>query len=132
MTKKSSVTVDSSFFLQLALGVFFLMLGIMGLGSYNSKLSEVARFLGRNDTLRVVMSVVEIAMGIILVARLFVAFPGDIAKVVSIALFALWALYMVISLFMNKQFMEPDAVTWLYKLAWHSVILAALWAVGIK
>jgi len=104
----------------------------MGLGNYNSKLSEVARFLGRDDTLRIVMSVVEIAMGLILVAKLFVAFPEGIARIVSIALFALWALYMLISLVLNEQFMEPDAVTWLYKLSWHSIILAALWVVGIK
>jgi hypothetical protein len=131
MTKKSP-TLDSYFFLQLALGLFFLMLGIMGLSEHNSKLSAVARFLGRNDTLRVIMSVVEIVMGVALAAKLFVAFPDDVARTVSIALFALWALYMLVNLVLNNNFMEPTAVAWLYNLAWHSVILASLWIVGIK
>jgi hypothetical protein len=132
MARKSAVQFDASFFLQLSLGVFFFMLGIIGLGNYNSKLSEVARFFGRNDTLRILMSVVEIAMGAILVAGLFVSVASGIAKLLSIALFALWILYMLINLVLNGRFMEPNAVVWFYNLAWQAVILVSLWIVGKK
>lgn len=130
MAKKIGSAAAPIFLLQLALGVFFLMLGIMGLGNYNSRLSEVARFFGRDDTLRVVMSVVEIVMGVILVLGLFMSVADDITKVLMIVLFVLWALYMVLNLFLNHSFLEPNTVVWLYNLAWHSVILASIWVVG--
>jgi hypothetical protein len=130
MAKKSGSIQLPIFLLQLALGVFFLMLGIMGLGNYNSTLNEVARFFGRDDTLRVVMSVVELVMGVILVLGLFMSASADITKIFTFALFALWALYMILNLFLNKSFLEPSTVVWLYNLAWHSVILVSIWVVG--
>jgi hypothetical protein len=132
MAKKPAVQFDASFFLQLSLGAFFLMMGIMGLGNYNSKLSEIARALGRDDQLRVVMSLVELVMGIVLVSELFVSLSANIAKLLSLTLFGFWILYMLISLVLNGRFMEPNAVVWLYNLAWHTVILTALWIVGRK
>jgi hypothetical protein len=132
MSKRSGFSVSSSLLLQLCLGAFFLMLGIMGLGDYNSKLSEVARFFGRDDTLRIVMAVIEIIMGGILILGLVVTVSGGIAKVFSLALFALWALYMFMNFFMNKAFLEPSAVVWLYNFSWHAVILVSLWMVGRK
>jgi hypothetical protein len=132
MPKKAGIALTPFFFLQLCLGLFFLMLGIVGLGDYNSKLSEAARLLGRNDSLRVVMAVVELVMGAILVAGLFVKVPAGLAKIFSITLFALWALYMLIALVFNDSFLEPSAVVWLYNLSWHAVILSALWMVGKK
>lgn len=132
MSKKSGFSLSSAMLLQLCLGVFFLMLGIMGFTEYNSKLSEVARFFGRDDTLRVIMAVIELVMGGILLLGLFVAVSGGIAKLFSIALFALWALYMFMQFFMNKAFLEPSAVVWLYNFSWHAVILVSLWVVGRK
>jgi hypothetical protein len=130
MAKKSGISFSSLFFLQLSLGVFFLMLGIMGLGDYNSKSSEFARFFGRDDTMRVVMSVVELVMGVILMLGLFMSVSADLTKVFSFALFGLWALYMIINLFLNDTFLEPNTVVWLYNISWHAVILVGLWVVG--
>jgi hypothetical protein len=130
MAKKSAVSFSSLFFLQLCLGVFFLMLGIMGLGDYNSRASEFARFFGRDDTMRVVMSVVELVMGVILVLGLFMSVSADLTKIFSFSLFALWGLYMVVNFFLNDAFLEPNAVVWLYNVSWHAVILVGLWVVG--
>jgi hypothetical protein len=130
MAKKEGSLTLPIFLLQLSLGLFFLTLGIMGLGSYDSGLSKAARFFGRDDTLRVVMAVVELVMGVILVLGLFVSVSADLTKIFIIALFVLWALYMLLNLFLNNSFFEPNAVTWLYNLAWHSVILVSIWVVG--
>jgi hypothetical protein len=130
MAKKSGVSISSLFFLQLFLGVFFLMLGIMGLGDYDSKASEFARFFGRDDTMRVVMSVVELVMGVILILGLFMSVSADLTKIFSFTLFALWALYMAIKFFLNDSFLEPNAIVWLYNISWHAVILIGLWVVG--
>lgn len=132
MASKKGISITSIFFLQLCLGVFFLMLGIVGLGHYNSKLSEVARFFGRNDTMSIIMSVIELVMGGILILGLFVTVSGSIARIFSIALFALWAVYMFINFFMNKSFLEPSEVVWCYNFSWHAIILASLWVVGRK
>jgi hypothetical protein len=130
MSKKAGVSISSLFFLQLCLGVFFLMLGIMGLGNYNTKFSEVARFFGRDDTMRVIMSVVELVMGVVLVLGLFVSVSADLTKIFTFALFVLWAVYMVINFFLNDSFLEPNTVVWLYNISWHAVVLVGLWVVG--
>ncbi|MDP3177283.1 MAG: hypothetical protein Q8M76_05215 [Spirochaetaceae bacterium] len=130
-SRKSGYSVNSAFFLQMALGVFFIMLGIMGVTNYNSKLSEVARFFGKNDAMNIVIAIVELAMGAILVLGLFAPISGNLAKIISIALFALWALYILVRYFFND-FAEPDFVPWLYNLSWHAVILVSLWMVGKK
>jgi hypothetical protein len=132
MAKKSIVSISSLFFLQLCLGVFFLMLGIMGLGDYNAKFSEVARFFGRDDTMRVIMSVAELVMGVILVLGLFISVSADLTKVFAFALFALWAIYLVINFFLNDSFLQPNTVVWLYNISWQAVILVGLWVVGRK
>ncbi len=130
MATKSGSSFGSAFFLQLSLGAFFLMLGIMGLGDYDSGLSKAARFFGRDDTLRIVMAVVEIVIGVVFVLGLFVSVSAALSRILVIALFALWALYMLLNLFLNKSFLEPNTVAWLYNLSWHSVILISIWAVG--
>jgi hypothetical protein len=132
MTKRGGFSVSSAMLLQLCLGVFFLMLGIMGLGDYNSKLSEFARFFGRDDTPRVIMAIIELIMGGILILGLVVTVSGGVAKVFSLALFALWALYIFMHFFMDKAFLEPTVVVWLYNFSWHAVILVSLWVVGRK
>lgn len=129
MAKRAAPVLDSGFFLQLALGLFFVMLGVSGLTSYNSKLSEFARLFGRNDGLNLVLAVVELVMGIVLVLGLFVAMPRNLAGTLALVLFGLWALYIVMR-FVTRDFMEPNFVTWTYNLSWHLVILVSLWVVG--
>lgn len=131
MAKRSSFTIDSLFFLQLSLGLFFLALGILGLTNYNSKLSEIARFLGRNDGLRIVTSVIELVMGGILVLGLFLSVSSGLARIFSFALFGLWAAYVLYYFFFNNLF-KPDFIPWLQEVAWRSVILVSLWVVGRK
>ena len=132
MAQKKTVSFTSIFFLQLVLGVFFLMLGIMGLGNYDSDMSRVARWFGRDDTLQVIMSIVELVMGGILLFGLFIPVAGNLARIFSFALFILWALYLFMTYFINGNFFEPSAVVWLYGMARDSVVLVALWVVGRK
>lgn len=129
MAKRAAPVLDSAFFLQLALGLFFVMLGVSGLTSYNSKLSEFARLFGRNDGLNLVLGVVELVMGVVLVLGLFVAMPKNLAGPLALVLFGLWALYIVMR-FVTRDFMEPNFVAWTYNLSWHLVILVSLWVVG--
>lgn len=133
MARKSGSVFVSVFFLQLALGVFFLILGISSLTDYNNPdiLTGLRRAFGKNDALSLVLAVVEIVMGAVLVLGLFMTVSADMAKFFSIALFLLWAIYMLVA-FIVQNFLEPNFLTWLYRLSWHSIILVSLWIVGRK
>jgi uncharacterized membrane protein YphA (DoxX/SURF4 family) len=131
MTKKVGNLSLPIFFLQLCLGVFFLVLGIMGLTNYNNPdlLSRIGRAFGNNNTLSLVMAVVEIVMGAILVLGLFLSASADLTRLVGVVLFILWALYMVVTFFVQGLF-KPDLLPWLYQVSWNSIILISLWIVG--
>jgi hypothetical protein len=129
MTKKVGTLSLPTFFLQLFLGVFFLVLGISNLTHYNSGLSEFKRAFGNNDTLSVIMAVIEIVMGAFLVLGLFVSASTDMTKLLGLVLFVLWALYMVVT-FIVQDFLKPSLLPWLYQVSWNAIILISLWIVG--
>ena len=117
MAQKKTVSFTSIFFLQLALGVFFLMLGIMGLGNYNSDLSKVARWFGRDDTLRVIMAVVELVMGGILLFGLFIPVAATSRGSSPSPSSSSGPSIIFMTYFINGNFLEPSAVVWLYGMA---------------
>lgn len=129
MVKKIGNLAVPTFFLQLFLGVFFLVLGISNLTNYNADWNALRRAFGSNQTLALAMAVVEIVMGALLVLGLFVTLSDDVTKVLGFVLFVLWGLYMVVSFIVND-FIKPDLLTWLYRVSWNSVILVSLWIVG--
>jgi uncharacterized membrane protein YphA (DoxX/SURF4 family) len=129
MVKKIGNLAVPIFFLQLALGVFFLVFGVSNLTNYNSDWNELRRAFGRNDTLALVTAVVEIVMGALLVLGLFLTLADDVTKILGLALFVLWGLYMVVTFIVNG-FLKPDFLTWLYRFSWNAVILISIWIVG--
>ena len=131
MAKKQVSVVSAVFLLQLCLGVFFIVLGISNLTNYNSDWSELKRAFGKNDSLSLAMAVVELVMGAILVFGLFLSVSADLTKLLGIALFILWALYIVLAFFIQN-FLEPNFLAWLYPLSWHGIILISLWIVNKK
>ncbi|MEI6876002.1 MAG: hypothetical protein WCL50_12835 [Spirochaetota bacterium] len=129
MSKKASSALSAEFVLQICLGAFFLVLGIMGVTSYKSNLSGVLRFFGKNDTLNIVVAIAEIAMGAVLLIGLFAKVSGQIGQILGIVLALLWVIYLVMTYFVNKPF-EPSFIEWLFKLSRDLVILVSLWIVG--
>jgi hypothetical protein len=129
MTKRSGFSVSSAFFLQLSLGLFFLMLGIMGLESRHSFGANMGRFFGKDDSLQLVMSIVEICVGAILLLGLFVSVSSALSGLVTLAIFVLWAAFIVLVYFVDG-LGKPGWIVWLYEVSWHCVILVALWMVG--
>jgi hypothetical protein len=129
MVKRIGSLAVPTFFLQLCLGVFFLVLGVSNLTNYNTDWNALRRAFGSNQTLALIMAVVEIVMGALLVLGLFITLSDDVTKLLSFVLFVLWGLYIVVSFIVNE-FLKPDFLTWLYRLAWNSVILVSIWIVG--
>jgi hypothetical protein len=131
MVKKIGSLTVSIFFLQLCLGVFFLVFGVSNLTDYNSGWGELKRAFGNNEGLALATAVVEIVMGALLVLGLFLTLSDDVTKVLGFVLFVLWGLYMVVTFIVNG-FLKPNFLSWLYNLAWNSVILVSIWIVGRK
>ena len=129
MTRKIGSLAVPTFFLQLFLGVFFLVLGVSNLTNYNSDWNALKRAFGSNQTLAFAMAVVEIVMGALLVLGLFITLTDEVTKVLGFVLFVLWGLYMVVSFIVND-FLKPDFLTWLYRVSWNAVILVSIWIVG--
>jgi len=131
MAKKAEFSSTSVFLLQLCLGVFFIVLGISDLSRYDSFGSQISRAFGNNQVLSLIMAVLELVMGAVLVLGLVVSVPSGMTRILGLALFVLWAVYMIVR-FVANDFLKPDFLTWLYNLSWHSIILVSLWIVGRK
>lgn len=131
MTNNSKSLFGSIFFLQLALGVFFIVLGISDVSNSDPSLNPLTRVFGSNEILAVLPAIIEIVMGAILVLGLFMQLSNGITRFMGVALFVLWAAYIVLAFFVDS-FLKPSFLTWLYRLSWHCVILMSLWIVGRK
>jgi hypothetical protein len=128
MAKKAEFSSTSVFLLQLCLGVFFVVLGISDLSKYDFGGS---RAFANNQVLSLIMAVLELVMGAILVLGLIVSVPSGMTRILGLALFVLWGVYVVV-VFIINEFLRPDFLTWLYRLSWHCIILVSLWLVGRK
>ena len=131
MAKKAEFSSTSVFLLQLCLGVFFVVLGVSDLTGYNTGVNKALRYIGDNQVLSLIMAVLELVMGAILVLGLVVSVPSGMTRILGLALFVLWAVYIVVR-FIANDFLEPNFISWLYNLSWHCIILVSLWIVGRK
>jgi len=130
MSKKASLPFGADLVLQLSLGAFFLAAGIMGITSYNSNVSGVLRFFGKNDTLNLVVSIVEIAMGAWLLIGIFAHVTGTLGQLLGYVLAGLWAVLIVMTYVINNPPTSPHFIEWLSQLSRDLVILVSLWIVG--
>jgi uncharacterized membrane protein YphA (DoxX/SURF4 family) len=128
MNRTQSIAI---FLLRISLGVFFLVLGIQGLMMHTSRTSEIFRWFGRNDTLSIIVSVIQVLAGSLLIIGLFVPVGSGIFRLLSLGVLILWGVYMVMTLFL-KNFLQPDTLSWLYKTSWSCIILTSLWIVTAK
>lgn len=129
MAKRQTFALSSVFFLQLVIGIFFLSLGILGIQGHDSTLSQIRRTLGNNDSLQLVIAIVELVAGIVLVVGLFVSISGELQRLVGLILFCLWALVLILQ-YVVDGFDSKYFLTWLQGLALNSVVLVGLWIIG--
>jgi hypothetical protein len=126
---RSGVRISAYFFLQLCLGIFFIILGVWGITSYNSRSAEIMRYFGRNDLLNLIAAIVQLAAGILLAINLAVPVSEGLKQIFYIALFVVWALCIILALVVNN-FLKPGFLAWLYEVAWRSIILVSIWITG--
>ena len=120
------------FFLQISLGVYFGVLGIEGISGYSSRGAQLLRLFGNNDILNLLIAIVLLVAGIFLVGSLFAPIGGNLAPIIYIAVIIIWAIVIILTLFLNNSFLKPSFLTWLAELAWRVAILAGTWIVSRK
>lgn len=126
----------SYFLLQIAVGLFFLLLGLQGVIHYNSDLSGFGRAFakavgGKVNYLNVAIAVLEMISGIIILGGLFVPMKNSTLMIASLFVFVFWALKIVYFFFFNN-FLEPDLIVWLQRLSLDCVVLMSLWIINRK
>ncbi|MDA3955302.1 hypothetical protein [Oceanispirochaeta sp.] len=126
--------LGTRYFLQLTLGVSLIVFGIMALNGYQSTGQELMRGLNKmfgksNNLYPSIFGVVQLAAGIILILKLFVALSPGLFKVIHLIICILWLINIVFSFFVSN-FLEPDFIRWLGAMAPQLVILLSLWLVG--
>ena len=125
--------VSGLFFLQLAVSLFLIVSGLLGIMSYNSTISGVTRALGRafggsGELLNIIVSVAELVSGAILLVGLFMIVRNRTLFYATMVVFVLWAVR-VVYYYMLNGFLQPDLLVWLQRVSPDLIVLASLWVI---
>ncbi len=119
--------------LRVALGIFFLVLGIIGV---IPRLQESVFTLNDAYGLEIIFGVVELICGIILIAGLFPFVRKRMVSIASLVVLGFWLLRILLSKFVwglsignSGVFFHPVFSTWILVLSTELVIAAALYIV---
>ncbi len=121
--------------LQLSLAIYFLTLGVIGILTYNSPGSELARAFssffqtGNSGVIDLVISIVQVLSGLVVLASLFVRVSRSGLYFAIVIVLVIWlvqiAYYRVII-----GLLEPEFWSWLNVISRELVIAAGLWVVA--
>jgi hypothetical protein len=114
--------------LQLALGLFFGITGLFFLANYDSLGAQFARAFGSNNTLNVIVAIIELAAVIIFIIGLFAPLSSKLMFFSGICILIVWIVIIVMNYFING-FLTPKFLPWLQKLAADLIVLGAIWGV---
>ncbi len=135
----------SIFFLQLAVSLFFLILGVQGILSNMSQNSGFAREVARMfnavhpavQQTELVMGIISLIAGLLLMLGLFRF--GDSRMVVfsSVLIFIFWFVRLILVRFMTELVIRngnisfhPDFSTWLLAVSMDVIILCSIWTIA--
>lgn len=124
--KKSKIS--NNFFIQLTIGLYFAVTGLLGLMGYDSGVSGALNNLNKAvgnkpDYFPLILSICFILCGAVLIIGLVTIIRNPL---IYLAVFVLWVMYIIMILFTDN-FMEPDFLPWFKDLSLQLIILAGLW-----
>ena len=128
--KKSSKTVSLT---AVSLAILFITAGLAGITHFNSTGAEFLRNVntalgGQNDFIPIIMSIIELAAGILIVLNILKVVSDKVMNIAIIIILIYWIIRIILNFFADG-FAEPDFLIWLENLAPQLVILAAVWSV---
>ena len=126
----------SFFLLQVAVGLFFLLMGLQGLINYDSNINQAARFVndlfGSNtNIINISISIGALISGIIILGGLFIPLKNSTLMIATLVVFIFWALK-IAYFYVANNLLEPDLITWLHNLSLDCVILMSVWIINRK
>lgn len=132
----STRRTGSFFLLQIAVGLFFLLMGLQGIINFDSYGSQVTRFVndlfGNNSNLiNIIVSIGALVSGLIILGGLFIPFKNSTLMIATLFVFIFWILK-IVYFYIAHNLMEPDLITWLYKLSLDIVVLMSVWIINRK
>jgi hypothetical protein len=122
--------------MQIAVVLFLISLGIVGIMYYSSRLGEwgrsIDRFFGRpSNPVNIIVAVAELVAGIIIGFALFVPVPGRAAWISGLVMVIIWIVKILWTYVLNGIF-EPTFIVWLNGLSVALIVLVGLWIVTSK
>ncbi|MFP4364295.1 MAG: hypothetical protein ACLFR1_10555 [Spirochaetia bacterium] len=134
MKRNAGFTINSLFFLQLSVAIFFLASGILGLAEYNSTANEVARGISQllggstNQTVNVIIYIVEVISGAIILISLFVPTSTRMLYFATIAILIIWIIKMIYT-HIGGGIFEATFLIWLQRLSVDLIVLTSIWVI---
>lgn len=132
----STRRTGSFFLLQVAVGLFFLLMGLQGIINYDSYGSQATRFVNdlfgnNNNIINIIVSIGALVSGVIILGGLFIPLKNSTLMIATLVVFIFWALKIVYFYIVNNP-MEPDLITWLQNLSLQFVVLMSVWIINRK
>ncbi len=132
----STRRTGSFFLLQIAVGLFFLLMGLQGIINYDSYGSQATRlvnnlFGNNNNIINIIVSVGALVSGVIILGGLFIPLKNSTLMVATVIVFIFWAVKIAYFYFVNN-LMEPDLISWLQKVSLDFVVLMSVWIINRK
>ena len=143
--RRQNSGMTSLFFLQLAVAIFFLILGLQGIMysvSQNSGFArEVARFFNPEypavKNIELVFGIFSLFSGFLLLLGLFRFGDSRLVTVSSVLIFLFWLIRLVIMRFMTELVVfngnisfQPDFSNWLLNVSMDTIILCSIWTLA--
>lgn len=143
--RRKNTGLTSLFFLQLAIALFFLILGFGGIINNMSQNTgfarEVARFFNAEnpavEKTELIMGIISLVAGLLLLLGLFRFGDSRLVVVSSVLIFLFWLTRLVMVRFMTELIIRngnisfiPDFSTWLLAVSTDVIILCSIWTIA--
>lgn len=132
----STKKYGSFFLLQIAVGLFFLLMGLEEITNYDFAGSQLSRFFNdilgsKNNLINIVVSISSLISGVIILGGLFVPLKNSTLMISTLIIFIFWALK-IFYFYVANNLLEPDLLIWLQNLSLDCVILMSVWIINRK
>jgi uncharacterized membrane protein YphA (DoxX/SURF4 family) len=143
--RRQNSGMTSIFFLQLAVAIFFLILGLQGIlysVSQNSGFArEVARFLNPDypsiQRTELIFGIFSLIAGLLLLLGLFRFGDSRLVTISSVLIFIFWLIRLILMRFMTELVIfngnisfHPEFSTWLLNVSTDTIILCSIWTIA--
>ncbi len=116
--------------LNLAVGAMLAVGGIWALQGGGDFAANALKGLLSGDAAKmavIVFGVIELLSGIFIILQIFMGDrTGSLGTILKLIIVVVWAIAVIIADFLNGHFLAPNFLSWVYSLAMHLIVLAAL------